>query len=238
MTRSTARVWTSGEATPLWAWRPKMASHDWRWMFFLDNKTKQESLSGDTHDESLGGRVTLEGLHLHEVCLFPSGVSLSAFLTRGCSELQSATSLGQSLKLHKHGGHSSEETQSRATPLLQHWLRPPLFLLLMKGTMSLSEGLVVTLTNRNRLTPIRNPVCWLVRPAGPRNNTARYNTQRLVVVTTETQSTLIIRFLLRSVCVLTLVVTGEWNHFVTVAGFTAKHVREVLLSSACFWLDS
>lgn len=46
-------------------------------------------------------------------------LSLSALLTHKCSELQSAASLGQSLKLHKHGGHSSEETQSRATPLLQ-----------------------------------------------------------------------------------------------------------------------
>lgn len=57
MTRSTRRVWTSGAAAPLWAWRPKMASHDWRWMFFLDNKTKQESLWGDTHSQSWSERM-------------------------------------------------------------------------------------------------------------------------------------------------------------------------------------
>lgn len=158
MTRSTRRVWTSGEAIPLWAWRPKMASHDWRWMFFLDNKTQQESFSVDTRwvigyeDGSLSRQSTSEVLHLHKVSPFPSFVSLY-FLTHECSELQSAASLGQSLKLHKHGGHSSEETQSRAKPLLQHWLRPPLFLLLMTGKMCLSRSLVVTLTNRNSLYP-------------------------------------------------------------------------------------
>lgn len=40
------------------------------------------------------------------------------------------------------------------------------------------------------------------------------------------------------VCVLTLVVTAKWNHFVTLAGFTVKHMRDVLLHSACIWFDS
>lgn len=41
-------------------------------------------------------------------------------LTHRRSELQSAANLGQSQKPHRHGGTSSAETQSRATPLLQH----------------------------------------------------------------------------------------------------------------------